>query len=97
MTIVTYEFRYFNALSSIPVVERLAFGSDGEARIRGVSELLRLPHRAAVEVWRGVVLIYAHRRRGYNLNTSPPEGLGHGEPEGGIEAPGDGGLDDGLQ
>ncbi|MDB5421607.1 MAG: hypothetical protein JWR59_1554 [Brevundimonas sp.] len=30
MTGATYEFRYFNALSSIPVVERLAFGSDGE-------------------------------------------------------------------
>ena len=72
MTLVTYEFRYFNAFSSIPVAERLTFGSDGEARIRGASELLRLPHRAAVEVWRGLVLVYAHRRRGFDLKTPRP-------------------------
>ena len=35
----------------------------GEARAKAAAELLRLPHRAAVEVWRGPALIYARRRR----------------------------------
>jgi len=61
--VADYEFRYFSATSLFPAFERADFASDGEARAKAAAELLRLPHRAAVEVWRGPALIYARRRR----------------------------------
>lgn len=58
-----YEFRYFASDPMTPAVEWSDLKGDGLARIRAVSELLRLPHRLAVEVWCGTALIYSHRRR----------------------------------
>jgi len=58
-----YEFRYFASDPAVPAIEWGEYRDDRSARIRGASELLRLPHRSAVEVWCGTSLVYSHRRR----------------------------------
>jgi hypothetical protein len=65
-----YEFRYFSATSLFPAFERVDLASDGAARAKAAAELLRLPHRAAVEVWRGTALVYSRRRRDAVLNRA---------------------------
>lgn len=58
-----YEFRFFVRGSPDPVFERLDLEDESQARIRGSSELLQMPGRSGVEIWRAGRLIYRRKRQ----------------------------------
>ena len=59
-----YEFRYHYGVSPHPAIERADMTDDSQAAVRAVRELLCMPSRHAVEVWRdGVVIFWRSRIR----------------------------------
>lgn len=57
-----YEFRYRFGASPDPAVEHADLTDDAQAAVRAVRELLGMPSRHAVEVWREGVLIFCRTR-----------------------------------
>lgn len=59
-----YEFRYHYGVSPHPAIERADMTDDSQAAVRALRELLCMPSRHAVEVWReGVVIFWRSRIR----------------------------------
>jgi hypothetical protein len=58
----TYEFRYFIPSPGRPALETETLGSDEAARAKAGRELLRMPGRLGVEVWRHDRLVWRRWR-----------------------------------
>lgn len=57
-----YEFRYRYGVSPEPAIEHADLTDDAQAAVRAVRELLGMPSRHAVQVWREGVLIFSRTR-----------------------------------
>ena len=57
-----YEFRYHYGASPDPAIEHADLTDDAQAAVRAVRELLGMPSRHAVEVWREGVLVFGRTR-----------------------------------
>ena len=57
-----YEFRYYYGDSPDPAIEYADLTDDAQAAVRAVRELLGMPSRYSVEVWREGVVIFCRTR-----------------------------------